>query len=170
LHLKEKIYSGYLIPVLFVLSVTLIRCDHGIAPPTEEQADTGVITGTITYQNWPDLATVKNLKIVVFKSFPPGDILEEVVSGSATVYPPELNNSLPKGVDSTTYMFELDAGIYDYVVVAQQYGGLYDWRAVGQYDITPQDSLPSAIRIYPNTTLNEINIRVDFDHLPIQPF
>lgn len=156
-----------------VVSVFLSRCDHGIAPPTEETAATGTISGTIVYQNWPDLATVKNLKIVLFKSFPPGDvadILEQVVSGAAPAYPPELNNSLPKGVDSTSYSFDLKIGIYEYVVVAQQYGGLYDWRAVGQYDVTPQDSLPSTVRIFPNSTLNDINIHVDFDHLPVQPF
>jgi hypothetical protein len=45
-----------------------------------------------------------------------------------------------------------------------------DWRSAGQYDITPQDSLPSAVMIESGVTLEHIDIYVDFDNLPIQPF
>ena len=77
---------------------------------------------------------------------------------------------MPQFVDSTSYGFSIASGTYEYVVVAQQYGGLFEWRAVGQYDITPEDSLPSPITVSPNSYLENINIQVNFDRLPIQPF
>jgi len=157
--------------ILFA-SISIHRCDHGIAPMAEVATEPGGISGTITYLHWPDLSTIKNLKVVVFKKFPPGDILQEVVNGDAIVHPPELNQSLPRGegVDSTFYSMEIPGGVYEYVVVAQQFGTIYDWRAVGQYDISPQDSLPTAIQVLSGQILTNIDIRVDFDNLPVQPF
>ncbi len=170
MNLKRKTNVNRLIIALSVFTAFNVGCDHGLTPPAEVPAGISGISGTILYTNWPDLQTIKNLKIVVFKKFPPGDILGEVLSGEATAYPPDLNKSLPKGVDSTTYVIELKSGVYEYVVVAQQFGGLYDWRAVGQYDTTAQDSLPTAIEVPANIFLEKIDIVVDFNNLPIQPF
>jgi hypothetical protein len=157
--------------VIVIAIMGLPACDHGIAPPAEVLPAAGKINGTISYSNWPeDLSSIRNLKVVVFTNFPPGNILEEVINGKAIVYPPELNESLPKGVETTTYTMELPAGTYEYVVVAQQFGGLYDWRAVGQYDTTPQDSLPTPIVVTGGSNMGNIDITVDFDNLPIQPF
>ncbi len=158
------------VSLILIVIIGLPACDHGIAPPTEVLPVSGKINGTISYRNWPDLSTIRNLKVVVFTKFPPGNILEEVINGKAVVYPPELNESLPQGVETTAYTMELPAGTYEYVVVAQQFGGLYDWRAVGQYDTTPQDSLPTAIVVTGGSDIGNIDIPVDFDHLPIQPF
>lgn len=105
----------------------------------------------------------------MFRNFPPGNILEEVLTGSAVFSPPDLDTSLPIWVDSTAYSIELDPGEYEYIVVAQQFGELYDWRAVGQYDTTPEDSLPTPVTVPANTFLEQIDIQVDFDNLPIQP-
>lgn len=152
---------------LFVLLISY-ACDHGIAPEPEQ---TG-IRGTIYYKNWPPPEQIVNLKLIVFKDFPPGDIVTEVLSGEAVVYPEDLETSLPVNVDSTRFLLELEAGIYDYIVVAQQYGwNLYsDWRAVGQYDTTVEDSLPTSISVIQDEVLTDLYIYVDFDSLPIQPF
>jgi len=154
----------YRFPILFII-LLLFACNHGLSPtgPESISKDNG-ISGTIFYQNWPPADSIKNLKLVVFKEFPPDDILSEAV-----YYPPGFSESLPQFVDSTDYFMALEPGVYEYIVVAQQYGGFLDWRAVGQYDTTRQDSLPTSVTILPGSVLPDINIYVDFENLPIQP-
>ncbi len=148
-------------------------CDHGLAP----REDTGPvkptgISGTIYYQNWPPQDSVLNLKLVVFKDYPPEDILTEVINGNAKTYPEDLTESLPYGVDTTHYKIELAPGTYAYVVVAQQYGAdiFNDWQAAGQYDLSPQDTLPTPVTVIADSMISNINVFVDFDSLPSQPF
>jgi hypothetical protein len=162
----KNLYIG-----LCLLLIMISGCDHGLAPTEIETDDAASgISGTITYLNWPPADSIKNLKIIVFKKYPPDNIFEEVTTGRAVVYPADFSQSLPQFVDSTGYTFPVDPGVYEYVVVAQQYGGLFDWRAVGQYDTTPEDSLPTAITVSTNLILDNIDIHVDFNRLPIQPF
>lgn len=154
----------------------MFACDHGIDPGEPEDNSTPTnptgIEGKIYYQNWPPLDSLYNLKLVVFKNYPPGDIVGEVTGGSAIAYPEVLDENLPYNVDSTNYTLELSSGIYEYIAVAQQYGPylFLDWRAVGQYDTTLQDSIPTAITVIDDSMLSKINIYVDFDSLPGQPF
>jgi len=156
---KKIIYAFFLLVILYA-------CDHGIAPkPTQ----TG-ISGTIYYKNWPPLEQILMLKLVVFREFPPENIVDEVTSGRAIFYPEDLTTSLILDVDSTFFLVEMDTGTYQYVVVAQQYGSLTQWRVVGQYDTTPSDPLPTSITVYQDEILSDINIYVDFDSIPIQPF
>jgi hypothetical protein len=154
-----------------LVSILILACDHGLAPSdVQKKGGASGISGTITYQNWPPAASIKNLKIIIFIEFPPDNIFQEVQSGRAIVFPADFSESLPQFVDSFEYSFMVDPGTYEYVVVAQQFGGLFDWRAVGQYDTTPEDSLPTAITVTPNSILSDVNINVDFNRLPIQPF
>ena len=156
---------------LFII-LFLTACNHGIAPTgmPPEVKNSGGISGYIYYQNWPPVVEVKNLKLIVFLEFPPDDIFGEVQTGRAIVHPPEFSESLPQFVDSSSYLLQLDPGTYEYVVIAQQYAGLFDWRAVGQYDITPADSFPSPVNVISDSILPDIDIYVDFNNLPIQPF
>jgi len=154
--------------VFGILLLHLYACDHGIGP---KEKQTG-ISGTIYYKNWPPVVQIVNLKLIVFKDFPPESIISEVLSGKAIVYPEDLPTSLPVSVDSTKFLIEIDPGTYDYIVIAQQYGfDVYsNWRAVGQYDMTPADSLPTVINVIQDELLQGLNVYVDFDSLPIQPF
>ena len=164
--------ARYLIGMGFLLSGILIfsRCDHGLSP-----ADATVVTGIsgeITYEdNWPPADSLKDLRLVAFKKFPPRNIVLEVLSGEAIVYPPIDSASLQFYVTSQEYSMELPPDTFEYIVVAQRYGDdvFNDWRAVGQYD-TDEDSLPTPIILKENTFLKNINIHVDFENLPIQPF
>lgn len=164
---KHSILTG------FVILLSLWACDHGLAPPGDSSPlkPTG-ISGTIYYQNWPPEDSVKNLKVVVFKNYPPEDILSEVLNGNAKSYPEDLTESLPYGVDTTEYQITLAPGTYAYTVVAHQYGDdiFNDWQAVGQYDLAPQDTLPTPITVMADSIIGGINIYVDFDSLPSQPF
>jgi hypothetical protein len=158
--------------ILFILLTFILSCDHGLGPP-EENIRTA-ISGMITYQNWPVADSLKDLRLIVFRNYPPGDIIFEITSGRAFVYPPLGAEGLEFYIDSMSYILDLAPGNYEYVVVAQQYGeDLYnDWRAVGQYDTTGtgNDSIPTAVNVIENILLDEININVDFNNLPPQPF
>jgi hypothetical protein len=147
-------------------------CDHGLEPAEENERT--AISGTITYQNWPPADSLKDLRLVVFKQYPPTDILMTVLSGQAVVYPPIGSSGLPMNVDSYDYTMDIPAGVYEYTAVAQQYGDSIetDWRAVGQYDTTGTglDTIPTTLNVIENQILGNINITVDFHNLPYQPF
>lgn len=159
---------------IIVYLLFLFSCDHGIDPgePVVPTSSPSGISGTIFYQNWPTPDSLYNLKLVIFKSYPPVDIVGEVTGGSAIAYPATLDENLPYNVDSTNYMVELDKGRYEYIAIAQQYGPgiFFDWRAVGQYDTTLYDSIPTAVNVFEDSITININIYVDFDSLPGQPF
>jgi len=154
--------------IFFITIFWLQYCNHGLSPIPRPAG----ISGIITYQNWPPPDSIKILKLVVFRNFPPGNIIEEVQSKRAIYYPTVLTESLPQFVDSTEYRLALEPGVYEYIVIAQQYGEIIetDWRVVGQYDTTAADTLPSAITVLADSILKDININVDFMNLPIQPF
>jgi hypothetical protein len=158
--------------VVILLLIFLPGCDHGLEPPKENVRT--AISGIISYQNWPPPDSLLDLRLVAFKEYPPTNIFFEVTSGRAIVYPPILNEGLPLNVTDYTYIMDLPAGEYAYLVVAQQYGIniTSDWRAVGQYDTTGTglDSIPTTIMLKENRVLDSINIRVDFHNLPYQPF
>jgi hypothetical protein len=165
------------LPVVILISLIflfVIQCEHGLSPSDAKQIPQNVtgISGFILYKNWPSPDSLKDLRLVAFRNFPPQNILAEVLSGSAIVYPPiDTSAHLLYNVAFEEFTMPLPPDTFKYIVVAQQYGDniATDWRAVGQYD-TDNDSLPTAIIIEENTFLEGINIDVDFKNLPIQPF
>ena len=162
---------GILILLIFLF---VVHCDHGLSPSDAKQIPQNVtgISGFILYKNWPSPDSLKNLRLVAFRNFPPQNILTEVLSGSAIVYPPiDTSAHLEYNVPFEEYTMPLPPDTFQYIVVAQQYGDnlATDWRAVGQFE-TDSDSLPTAIIIREKTFLENVNIYVDFKNLPIQPF
>jgi hypothetical protein len=150
----------------------VVSCDGGLAPP-ERAGGPPYITGLITYRNWPPADSIVDLRLVLFKNFPPGDIVQEVLSGRAVVYPAIGDTSLvPLFVDSLRYSFTAAAGVYAYVVVAQQFGPNVqeDWRAVGQYDPDADPSIPTPVTLAEGDTTRAIDIAVDFLNPPPTPF
>lgn len=163
----------FFIFLIFIFTV-FFNCDHGLSP-SDAEIVTG-IRGVITYaDNWPPPDSLKELRLVAFQDFPPGNIFAEIVSGRAIAFPsdPDENASLDFNVHRQEYFMEMPVGTYKYIVVAHRFGSNRfsqdSWRAVGQYD-TDSDSLPTQVTLEENTILLNININVDFKHLPIQPF
>ena len=159
--------------LLFVVILFLFfSCNHGLTPVEENPGDLTGISGTIFYSSWSAADSIYNLRLVVFKNYPPANILTEVLTGQAIVYPALDQEGLSHPVTSTEYQLELAPGSYAYVVVAQQFGPNVqrDWRAVGQFDTTVSDSLPTAITIGEGELLKNIDINVDFTKLLPQPF
>jgi hypothetical protein len=154
--------------VLFTfLSILLLwSCDSGLRPEPDK---TSYLKGTILYvdslANWPPADSIKDLRAVAFKNFPPASLLEEVLTGRAYF----TLESLPTFVDSANFTLEIkDAPVtLNYIAVAQQFGGLMDWRVVGIYSLIKDSA--ATLKIEQGKTYN-IKINVDFKNLPKQPF
>jgi hypothetical protein len=159
--------------ILLCFLLVAIGCDHGLAPPDPGSKKTG-ISGTITFANWPPDTALYDLRLVAFNNFPPDDIITEIMEGEATVYPPITEGSIPFYIDSFEYLMELQPCTIGYLMVAHQYRPVFldtnSWQAVGQYDTTSSDYLPTAIIIEAGKLLIDIDIDVDFNRLPLQPF
>ncbi len=159
-------------PVSFfaILLLAAIGCNDGITPPaTTPTVAQGSFSGMIRFLNWDSAGTVVDLRLVAFKHFPPGDIIQEVLQGRATVYPALGAGQLaPVGADSLEYHVSLPAETYEFVVVAQQFGPdvMADWRPVGQFDLDSNFTVPSPVVVQANDTTRNIDILVDFDNLP----
>lgn len=156
--------------LLFVVASCffLIGCNEGLAPRVE----TSGISGTIRYKNWPPRDSLRDLRLVAFKVFPPGNIVQEVLQGRAIVYPPIGDTALvPFYVDSIRYTAPLPPGRYEYVVVAQQFGPniFTDWRPVGQYDLDTNYAVPSPVVVLEGTLTRFVDINVDFRNPPPFP-
>ncbi|TAK58211.1 MAG: hypothetical protein EPO24_08770 [Bacteroidetes bacterium] len=153
---------------VFTIALLLQSCnDHGLAP---EPAPPYGISGTVFFSNWLPQDSIKDLRVVVFKSYPPQNIVVDVLQGKAK-YTETLT---PYGVASISYtlmLSPLSPGRYEYLVVAQQYGDnvFNDWRVVGQYSLPADSGNPSVILVPGNKILQNINMTVDFNNLPPQP-
>ena len=154
--------------ICFLLfSMLLSSCNEGLAPEIEQKT---VLQGEIIYSSginsWPPQDSLKDLRAVAFKNFPPQNIVQEILSGSA--YYTQV--TLPLYVDSSNFSIEIpDAPVtLKYIAVAQEYGGLMDWRVIGIYKAENSDSA-STLFINKGET-KKITIYVDFNNLPPQPF
>jgi hypothetical protein len=168
----SRLLRVFLINVLPVL--LLESCDKGLSPsaPPSQPIPMGYMSGVIRYQHWPSRDSLHDLRLVAFRVFPPSNIVNEVLLGRAVVYPPLGDTALvPFFVDSLPYQFILPAGEYQYVVVAQQYGPgvTTDWRAVGQYDLDSNLTVPSPVTVAADDTSRNIDINVDFRNPPPPP-
>lgn len=155
--------------IFLILLIFSVACDKGLQPPPPVAKS--YLTGLITYLNgkdkWPPADSVIDIRVVAFKNYPPKDILEEITKGEAF-----FTNSLPFFVDTSSFSLEIPEPpvTLNYIVVAQQYASLFDWRVIGVWTLTEDNTKPSSINVEPGKTYSGINIKVDFDNLPPQPF
>ncbi len=159
--------------LILSLLFVLLSCDQGLAPPPPERP-TG-IRGTVVFVNdWPPPDSVQELRVVAFQRFPFEDsagIIAEVLAGRAF-----FSDTLPRFVDSATYEVLLQPPFPDtlrYVAVAWRYGpNLFgDWWVAAVYGSFSQDTVvPRKIPVIPQTVVESVDMRVDFRHLPPQPF
>ncbi|AFH49867.1 Hypothetical protein IALB_2162 [Ignavibacterium album JCM 16511] len=164
------------IVVLFLI-FSLLSCDHGISP-LPEQPEVSGFEGTIYFVSpWPD--SIKRTYLVVFKNplLQPSDFVITNLK--------YLSNEIPFGVQS--YRFSsLDSAIipvspgpfepgeYAYVAVAHQTThelslARKDWFVSGIYYSNNDTTKPGVLVIQENKMTSNVNIRVDFNHLPTQP-
>lgn len=172
---------GFLrLPALYcgviLLLLLLVSCDGGLDPLTaRQQAESKpAISGLITYRGgeaaWPPADSIKDIRVVAFTRYPPPDIIAEVLGQKAF-----FTVTMPVAVDSSSYKIELPSPpppAIAAIVVAQQYGDdiTQDWRVIGIYSVTGDNTQPSALDLTTQTVWKNINITVDFSDLPPQPF
>lgn len=154
--------------LVFVSALLAVACDHGLSPEAAD-VDPG-FGGTLRVTgSWPPADSVRDLRVVAFRNYPPKDILSEVINGSAV-----FSDALPYGENSIPYTIQdenLD-GTFAYVVVAQNYGEdpFQDWRAVGVFTTTGDVTQPSAVDLGSGLFVPSVDITVNFYDLPPQPF
>ncbi len=155
--------------LLLAAMVYILGCDEGLAPDpvgTETPGLGGVLT---VVSAWPPADSVRDLRIVAFRKYPPADILTEVLGGTALFSDPleYQNNS-----QSWRIVLEGLKGEFEYIVAAQQYGSnlFQDWRVVGVYTRSGDVNQPSSVDLGQGRYVGNIDIRVDFNNLPPQPF
>lgn len=159
----------FLLLLYIGLVIFLNSCNEGLAPPPPIAKS--YVNGMITYKGgknkWPPLDSVKDIRVVAFKNYPPKNIIGEITSGDAY-----FTGSMPKFADTSSYSIEFSKPpLYiKYIAVAQQYGSFLEWRAIGVYTISGDVTKPDSIFVIEGKTFNNININVDFDNLPPQPF
>lgn len=147
----------------------LAGCDEGLAPDPIDTQTPG-LGGTLTVTSaWPPADSVRDLRIVAFRNYPPVDILTEVLGGTAL-----FSEQLSFGASPQSWRIVLDGlkGRFAYIVAAQQFGGnlFQDWRVVGVYTASGDVNNPTPVDLGSGRYVGDIEIKVDFANLPPQPF
>ncbi len=144
-------------------------CEGGLSPESATDGTPGFGGEVVVLSNWPVRDSVVDMRVVAFRDYPPGNILSEIISGTA-VFSDELEYGV--SVQDYSIMAEGLNGVFEYVAVAQQTGPQLDkdWIVVGVYTLSGDPSLPSPIDLGNGQYLENISIDVDFENLPPQPF
>ncbi len=152
-----------------VVLVFLASCDEGLTPDPIDNTVPG-LGGLVTVVSaWPPADSVRDLRIVAFRNYPPRDILTEVLGGTA-IFSDQLQ------YDSSRQVYRIVGeelqGAFAYVVAAQQFGDnlFQDWRVVGVYTLSGDVNLPSPVDLEAGRYIDDVDILVDFNNLPPQPF
>jgi hypothetical protein len=153
---------------IFLLLIFLISCQEGLEP---KLIPNSYIGGIITFKggsnSWPD--TVTALRVVAFKNDNPEVFFEEIAQGNAYFD----FASLPIRVDSIEWKINIPDPPVElkYIAVAlQPTSDILKQIVVGVYTISGDKTLPSWVKVDIGDTFNNLNIEVDFDDLPPQPF
>jgi len=148
---------------LILLMFLFLSCQEGLAP-TEK----AIIKGKISFvENLPPDSLIKDLRVVAFNDYPPKDIVSEVLTGNAIF----TESLLPIRNNQCDYLIEIDKlpATISYLVVARQYGTLFEWDVVGIYSNDTINYTPEKIFFSKPTTIN-IDFIVDFSKKLPQPF
>lgn len=144
--------------------VLVSGCDKGLAPAPAKPYIQGCITFT---GNWPPQDSVKILALVLIPGNPPYHV-PDLIQGVSDKTIPFIQ--LNYRSSDTTYRFDIDSGSYGYLGVAENYGPnvFADWRAIG----FAHDNNDSSrhFNLHSGEVFSDVNILVDLDSLPKQPF
>jgi hypothetical protein len=153
--------------------VILISCHEGLSPEdNDNKPNTAKLEGTVYFKGgtaeWPPEDSVKAVRIVAFKNFPPKDVIYEILSGNAYF----TLTSVPLFGDSANFSIDITATpvLLNYIAAAQQYtDSITAQKVIGIYSETLDNQKPSILSIEGGKTYR-INIYVDWKNLPPQPF
>jgi hypothetical protein len=163
--------SATLIVLIFLLA--LYSCHEGLSPSDNDNLpNTARLEGTVYFKgganDWPPEDSVKAVRIVAFKNFPPKDVIQEILSGNAYF----TLSSVPLFGDSANFSINITDTpvLLNYIAAAQQYtDSITAQRVIGVYSETNDNTKPSLLSIDGGKTYR-IKIYVDWNNLPPQPF
>jgi len=153
----------------------LTACDNGLAPPAPVEPG---FSGTVYFTpgSWPK-DSLFSLWIFASQVYPLDSekVYNGLLGSKTTIFLyPSINQSLPlKEADSMLYSFPLQSGMYRYVGVIQHVSpdfGIRAFRVVGFYKDTINPLQPGIVEANDTLQVKGINIDVDFQNPPPQPF
>jgi hypothetical protein len=164
--------------ILTILCLLFAACDAGLAPPPPLELG---FSGTVHFTpgSWPSTDSLFSLKIFASQIYPldSAKVYSGLFASPSTIFLfPSLSGTLPFFVDSLSYSFRLHSGLYKYVGVIQQNNpdltshGIKVFRVVGFYKDSLDPSLPGIVEVNDAAQVKGINIDVDFQNPPPQPF
>jgi hypothetical protein len=154
----------------------IAACDGRLAPPPPLG-----FSGTVYFTpgSWPT-DSLFSLWIFASQIYPldSAKVYAGLFGSQTTIYLyPSISQSLPLSeVDSMSYSFPLQSGMYRYVGVIQQVSpdfaskGIRAFRVVGFYKDSTNLLQPGIVDVNDSYQLKGINIDVDFRNPPPQPF
>lgn len=166
-------------PIIFLIGifvlVVLNSCDKGLSPVNT--SDTGnslpIVSGTIYFKggknSFPPLDSLKDLRVAFFKKYPDStNIMNDFLSGNISF----TDSTITLFQDSVNYstIIKNFPVTFSYIAVVQNYAGLLDWRVVGIYSGSDNNNAPKTLEVTENKEYKHVNIYVDFQNLPEQPF
>lgn len=159
----------YKINIIFICVLGYLMFSCGGLEPTPPEEKT-LIKGKIKFvdnrDNWPPIDSIKSLKVVAFKNYPPQDLIGDIMNGLAYF----TLDSLPLFQKEIDFQFEITDAPQnlEYIVVAYRYGDIFQWKAAGVYSLENDPKKPTTIFAEKGKQYN-IVINVDFKNLPPQP-
>ncbi len=156
---------------IFIVSLILFlnACQEGLTPEfgKKEANIYGKLIVVSGINSWPSPDSALELRVVAFKEYPPKDIIGEILSGNAY-----FTDTLPRFVDSIPFSLKIDTPPVElkYIVGALRYGSILEWKVIGVYTMDTLSKKPSTIYVKKGDIITDINIFVDFNNLPEQPF
>jgi hypothetical protein len=157
-----------------IICSLLIACDGGLAPPPPIELG---FSGTVYFTGqWPSDSLI-SLWIFASQIYPLDSV--KVYSGlfftphTIFLYP-SMSQSLRFNVDSLHYSFPLPSATYKYIGIIRQTSaisnGIRAFRIVGFYKDSTDISNPGVVEVNERDQVQGINIEVDFQNPPPQPF
>lgn len=156
---------------IFVVSLALFlnACQEGLAPEfgKKEANIYGKLIVVSGVTSWPVPDSAIELRVVAFKEYPPKDIIGEILSGNAY-----FTDTLPRFIDTIPFSLKIDNPPVElkYIVGALRYGSIVEWKVIGVYTMDTLSKKPAPIYVRKGDIISNINIFVDFNNLPEQPF
>lgn len=146
--------------------------EQGLNP--NEIRDPG-FSGTISFvSSLPPADSLFDLRVVAVPYYPIDTTFQSLILKIFEGTIPFGENIRHQAEFGKTIRYEMLVKIqtYYYVAVVQQYGPdvFSQWKVVGVYGLPNSNSVPKALTVQDGKMTANINIIVDFYHLPPQPF
>ncbi len=168
--LSHKKYNER-IAFILLFCLLALECDSGLAPPQIPPSPPYGFKGTVYFQNWLPKDSIKDLRVVAFQNYPPGDIAAEYF-GNRLRFSDELISSYgANSIPYTIILNPMDVDSIPYIAVGKRFGDnqLKDWGMVGVYYAIGNSSRPGTVKVFPDSIVSGIDIYVDFNYPPTQP-